>query len=283
VLFDNGAGQPDHPYFPYDAYEHSWPGFPIAGTRGQTWYLGAKGTMNSRKPAKTTVNQFTWNPRARALNDFSGDTSAGANGLWTDTPNYHWHSDPAGTAVSYLTGPLSANTTVVGAGAVHLWIRASVPNVDLQATITEVRPDGKETFVQNGWLRANERKLDARKSTPLEPVLSLRAKDVSALPRNRFVPVTIPLFYEGHAYRKGSRIRVLISAPNGDQPIWAFTQASPRRTTKVAVEMGRRAASNLVLPVVPSTSVPSPLPPCPSLRGEPCRPYVPYVNRSVSR
>ena len=49
------------------------------------------------------------------------------------------------------------------------WVRSSTPNVDLQATITEVRPDGKETFVQGGWLRGNERKLDARKSTPLEP------------------------------------------------------------------------------------------------------------------
>ena len=27
------------------------------------------------------------------------------------------------------------------------------PSVDLQATVTEVRPDGKETFVQGGWLR----------------------------------------------------------------------------------------------------------------------------------
>ena len=57
----------------------------------------------------------------------------------------------------------------------HAWVRSSTPNVDLQATISEVRPDGKETFVQGGWLRANERKLDAAKSTPLEPVLSLRA------------------------------------------------------------------------------------------------------------
>ena len=74
-----------------------------------------------------------------------------------------------GSAASYVTGPLSANTTVIGAGAVHAWVRSSTPNVDLQATISEVRPDGKETFVQGGWLRANERKLDAaraRRSSP---------------------------------------------------------------------------------------------------------------------
>ena len=63
---------------------------------------------------------------------------------------------------------------MIGAGAVNLWVRSSTPNVDLQATISEVRPDGKETFVQNGWVRGNARKLDPAKSTPLEPVLSLR-------------------------------------------------------------------------------------------------------------
>jgi hypothetical protein len=28
-------------------------------------------------------------------------------------------------------------------------------------------------------------------------------------------------------------------------------------------------------------SVPTGLPPCPGLRGEPCRAYVPYTNRSA--
>ena len=36
--------------------------------------------------------------------------------------------------------------------------------------------------------------------------------------------------------------------------------------------------SRLVLPVVPSIDVPTPLPPCPSLRGQPCRTYQPLAN-----
>jgi predicted acyl esterase len=156
---------------------------------------------------------------------------------------------------------------------VDAWIRSSRPNVDLQVTVTEVRPDGKETFVQGGWLRANERKLDRRKSRPLEPVLSLRAKDVRRLPRKRFVKVTIPLYYQGHAYRAGSRIRVIISAPNGDQPIWAFGEARPKGRAKVAIAHSKRRPSRLFLPVVPGVSVPTGLPPCPGLRGEPCRDY----------
>ena len=167
---------------------------------------------------------------------------------------------------------------MVGAGRVDLWVRSSTPNVDLQATISEVRPDGKETFVQNGWVRANERALDAAKSTELEPVLSLRAADVSPMPSDHFVPVTVPLYYEGHAYRAGSRIRVRISAPNGDQPIWSFSETEPAGTAEVEIGYGDGMPSRLVLPQVPGVTVPAQLPPCPGLRGEPCRDYVPFEN-----
>jgi predicted acyl esterase len=280
VLFDNGAGT-SSPGVPEPGFEHSWPSFPIPGTTAQSWYLGPRGTLASAPPARGGANGFEWNAHALPATDFSGDTGSGTGGLWTATPAYHWNPNPAGTAVSYVTAPLSANTTVVGAGAVKVWVRSSRPNVDLQATISEVRPDGKETFVQNGWLRADERKLDPAKSTLLEPVLSLRKSDVRAMPRGRFVPVTIPLYYEGHAYRAGSRIRVVISAPNGAQPIWAFAQTSPKRAAKVAVAFGKRRPSRLILPVVPGVSIPTGLPPCPGLRGEPCRAYQALANRGA--
>ena len=280
ILFDNGAGS-SQAGAPSPGFEQSFPRFPIPGTTGRSWYLSAKGALTDKRPARAAADSFTWNPHARPLTDFTGDTAGGAGGLWTATPPYKWVQNPAGSAASYLTSPLKNNTTVIGAGAVHAWVRSSTPNVDLQATITEVRPDGKETFVQNGWLRANERKLDARKSTPLEPVLSLRARDVSPLPRNRFVKVTIPLYYEGHAYRAGSRIRVTITAPNGDQPIWSFSQTQPKGTATVSIAHSKRMPSRLLLPVAPNVSVPTGLPPCPGLRGEPCRDYQAYANRSA--
>jgi uncharacterized protein len=181
--------------------------------------------------------------------------------------------------VAYVSSPLSANTVVVGGGAAQLWIRSSVPSVDLQVTVSEVRPDGIETFVQNGWLRASERKLDSATSTLLEPVLSLRHPDVAPLPKGRFTEVTVPLYYEGHAYRKGSRIRITIAAPGGDQAVWAFDQTSPGGRATVAIGHSPTMPSRVVLPVVPGVAVPTALPPCPGLRGEPCRRYQPLVNR----
>ena len=153
------------------------------------------------------------------------------------------------------------------------WVRASVPDVDLQVTVSEVRPDGQETYVQSGWLRASLRKLDQRKSTLLDPVLSLRRADAAKLPKGRFSRLVIPLYYEGHLYRAGSRIRVTITAPSGDQPVWAFAEAVPNHPAKVTVAFSRKRPSRLILPLVRGVTAPTPLPPCPSLRGEPCRPF----------
>ncbi len=275
ILFDNGAGG-SSPGDPYPGFEASFSRFPIPGTQARSWYLAQGGAMTGGKPAAGAADAFSWNPRAVSATDFTGEDGPG--GLWGRLPDFHWDQNPPRTAASYLTAPLKQDTVVIGGGAVHLWIKASAPNVDLQAMVTEVRPDGKETFVQDGWLRANERKLAATKSTLLEPVPRLRAADVQPLPRGRYTEVTVPLYYEGHAYRRGSRIRLTISAPNGSQPVWAFAQTSPRGTAQVSIAHSRKFPSRLILPVVPAVNVPTGLPPCPGLRGEPCRTYQPYTN-----
>jgi predicted acyl esterase len=278
ILFDNGAGDPENPGHPYPGFEKSFAAFPVPGTTAATWYLGSGGKLGDAPPLKSTADAFTWDAHARPLTDFTGNTGTG--GLWGALPNYQWTQDPSGTAVSYLTAPLATATTVVGGGALHLWVKSSTPNVDLQATISEVRPDGKETFVQNGWVRGNMRKLDAAKSTSLAPVLSMREADVAPMPKNKFVEVVVPLYYQTHAYRPGSRIRVRVSAPNGDQPIWSFGETDPVGQAQVAIGQGPKTPSRLLLPVVPGVEVPTALPPCPGLRGQPCRDYQPIVNRA---
>ena len=280
VQFDNGAGGLS-PGQPYPGFEAFFDELPIPGTEAKAWYLSPNGSLSDEPPGNLQADGFTWDADALPPTDFNGDTGSGDGGLWTAAPNYEWMQSPPGSAVSYLTDPLPEDTAVIGAGAVNLWIRSSTPNVDLQATISEVRPDGKETFVQNGWLRGSARKLDPEKSTPLEPVLSLRESDFSPLPANGFVELTVPLYYEGHAYRAGSRIRVTIAAPGGTQPIWAFAQAQPEGNAEVAIAHGEDMPSHLLLPVVPGVDAPSDLPPCPGLRGQPCRDYQAFVNRSV--
>ena len=289
VLFDNGAGGKS-PGQPYPGFEASFelpapgtePGSLVPGTEARAWYLSPGGGLADAPPADLGADGFTWNADALPPTDFTGNTAAGDGGLWTATPKYEWEQSPAGSAASYVSEPLAADTAVIGAGAVNAWVRTSAPDVDLQATISEVRPDGKETFVQNGWVRGKARKLDAAKSTPLEPVLSLLESDFATFPAGDFVPVTIPLYYEGHAYRAGSRIRVTIAAPGGTQPIWAFAEAVPEGTAEVAIARGGDKPSHLLLPVVPGVEAPTELPPCPGLRGQPCRDYQAFTNRTAN-
>ena len=278
VLFDNGAGG-HSPGQPYPGFEASFDQFPVPGTEARSWYLSPDGGLSDEPPADLGADGFTWDAQALPPTDFTGDTAAGDGGLWTATPEYEWEQSPPGSAVSYLSDPLAVDTAVIGAGAVNAWVRSSAPSVDLQATISEVRPDGKETFVQNGWIRGLARKLDAAKSTPLEPVPSFLESDFSSLPADGFTEVTIPLYYEGHVYRAGSRIRVTIAAPGGTQPIWAFAQTMPEGTADVAIARSDDMPSQLLLPVVPGVEAPTDLPPCPGLRGEPCRDYQASTNR----
>jgi len=104
--------------------------------------------------------------------------------------------------------------------------------------------------------------------------------DDEPLPANHFTRLPIPLYFQGHAYRAGSRIRVTISAVNGDQPIWAFATAQPSSPATVTVAHSASMPSRLVLPVVPGLSVPTARPACGVLRNEPCRDYVALTNRS---
>jgi predicted acyl esterase len=269
VLFDTGAGGSPGPGAPIAAFEQSFLRFPLPGTQAVSWYLSEGSALVPGATRLPGADSFTWNPRARAATDFSGNTGPG--GLWGATPSYHWTQNPPGTALSYVSAPLSASVAVVGAGSLQAWIRASTRDVDLQVTVSEVRPDGIETYVQSGWLRASDRKL-APGNSLLEPTLSLRRADAAPLPRGRFTQVVVPLYYEGHVYRAGSRIRITISAPGGDQPEWAFTQLTPGRPATVSIAHSEATPSRLILPVVPGVAVPTGLPPCPGLRGEPCRP-----------
>jgi uncharacterized protein len=273
VLFDNGAG--GSPGAPYPGFERSFSRFPIPGTKPSSWFFRPNGLMTrkaAKKGSKGASTTFIWDKNARPPHDFSG-TNTGGGDLWTTHPSYDWRQPPAGNAASFVTPPLARDSAIVGAGAVHAWVRASVPDVDLQVTVSEVRPDGKETYVQSGYLRTSMRKLDPRKSTLLEPVLSLQREDASKLPKGRFSKLIIPLYYEGHMYRAGSRIRVTVSSPVGDQPVWAFAETKPQGNARVTIALSRKHPSRLILPLVPGVTAPTPLPPCPGLRGEPCRTF----------
>jgi predicted acyl esterase len=146
-------------------------------------------------------------------------------------------------------------------------------------TISEVRPDGKETYVQSGWLRASQRALDTTTSTHLLPVQTHARADVEPLPTGDAALVRVPLYPFAHAFRAGSRIRIVVQPPGGNRPAWAFAALPGKRT--VTISHAHAQPSKVVLPVVSGVDVSTPLPACGTLRGQPCRTYEPLQNRTA--
>ena len=294
VRFDNGAGTGPADATaaagdPYAGFAQSFPTLPVPGTQAGTWYLGPNGILAAQPPSNEGIDAYTSDASALPLTNYTGSTGGG--GLWGNASQWKWNwlQNPPGSAASYVSAPLSEDTTVIGQGAVYLWVKSSTPDVDLQATISEVRPDGNETFVQNGWIRASERKLSTGSDNPFKqpgtlvaPIPSFTSADAAPMPADQFVEVAIPLYYQGHAYRAGSQIRVTIAAPNGTQPVWSFGDTEPSTgTAQVQLAYSSSMPSSLVLPVVPGVTIPTSLPACPSLRNQPCRTYRAYTNIDV--
>ena len=193
-------------------------------------------------------------------------------------PDYEWNHDRPGDATVYVSDPLPADVVVMGNPAVDFWLRSSATDVDLETTLSEVRPDGNETYVQSGFGRAAMRKL-APGATPEQPEHTGYLSDAAPLPVGRWARMQIDLFPVAHIFRKGSRIRVSLHTPGGDRPLWSWVLLRHDVPPTVDIANDASRPSRVVLPQVSGLSgYPASLPPCPSLRGQPCRRFEPYTN-----
>jgi hypothetical protein len=178
---------------------------------------------------------------------------------------------PAADGIAFQTAPFTTATTVVGPATLNLWVKATVPVEDFQATITEVRPSaGQEEYITSGFLRSSNQ-VDARDSTALFTDPTYLAAYARNLSPDRYSLVRIPIDPIAHTFRPGTELRVVISAPGGDRPEWAFDTLDNGQ--QATVGLGGWYASSFVFNVVPGVAATTTLPACGSLRGEPCRAY----------
>ena len=92
--------------------------FPSRAPRRAPGTSAPGGALADQPPARHGADEFTWDAHARPLTDFTGDTASARAASGPRRRDYQWTQDPAGTAVSYVTAPLSQDTAVIGAGAV---------------------------------------------------------------------------------------------------------------------------------------------------------------------
>ncbi len=276
VLMENGAGSPT-PGLPAPRFDIEFNRWPAPSTRQTAWYFGAGGTLNKSKAQTEGFDTYFPDPESRPMQTIPGQ---GQSESWEVMPNYDWRPLVDGTAVAYATAPLDRDTTVLGQGAVDLWLRSSALDTDIQVTLTEIRPDNLETYVQSGWLRASHRKLAARErgQSRIEVVQTHLEVDAEPMPAGEFVKMRVGIFGVAHTFRAGSRIRISIEAPGGDRTRWAFDTFDTNGTVQNDVGRSRVMASRLLLPIYRRAEAPAGLPPCPGLRGQPCRTFEPASN-----
>ena len=273
LLMDNGAG-PQGPGSIGATWELDYSAWPPKQVRPRRYYLRAKGALG-RRPANKGAARYRPDPRARPEQTLPGE---GEEDAWKAQPPYDWAPIATRKGLGFVSAPLTRDLVVAGPSSLDLYLKSSARDTDLQVTLSEVRPDGNETYVQNGWLRASQRKLDPSRSTVLNPYPTHLKSDAAPLPRGRYALVRVPLFPVAHAFRAGSRVRVTIEAPGGDRPRWDFDTIE-RGRTRNTIALGGARASSLVLPVVRgATAKGTPLPAPTALRGQPSRAYSPASN-----
>ena len=271
VLLDNGGGSAG-PGAMQPVWNADFTSWPPPSAKATALRLGPGGALTASSPSESSVS-FRPDPSARPATDLPAPGNP-----WAALPPYDWAPVTGSDGLGFTSPPLAHDVVAIGPASVDLWVKSTAADTDLQATVSEVRPDGKELFVQTGELRASDRALNPEASTATHPVPTYAAATAKPLPSGRFTEVRIPVLPFGYAFRAGSRLRVTITAPGGDRPVWQFDTFPTGGTVTDTVRLGGASPSALVLSVVPAIGPPDPQPACPSLRGQPCRDYVAAGN-----
>lgn len=273
VLFEVGANRPALPQASWEASFDAWP---LTEAEPRRWFFtdggrNADGGIAISAPITAESSSFITDP-----SEGSRITAPDLEALWTNRPGWDWVPSDESNRLTYTSDSLGETLTVVGPASVDLWLaavssdaRADIPNdVAVEASISEIAPDGTETLVQVGWLDLSRRALDDQ-STRLRPIPTLTAADRSPLVPGEPVEARVEILPFAHVFRAGSQIRVTIDAPGGNSARWQF--AAGERPIEFEVFSGGDFTSSMVMAIVPGLDPPAARPSCGSLRGQPCR------------
>ena len=264
VLFEEGAADGVVPGAASPRWVSDFESWPIPQATATTWYLNDNKSLSVEAPQATSASDSYKADPTSIADTFFKDSGS----IWKADVKWDWPHNTVGTAATYTSAPLTQTTVIAGSGSADLYIQSSTPDTDLEVTVSEIRPDGQEVYVQSGWLRASHRAIDTKQSTALRPVQGHFEKDAEALPANKWTLARVEIFPFAHAFRAGSRLRINIDAPGGNRGEWAFRTISAGETVQIARDSEHPSA--IVLSVVPGVDVPAAYPAC-SLRGQPCR------------
>ena len=235
----------------------TWP----PATRTKRLYLGSGGALTAARPSGAQPADSYVSPTVSAGTE-DGIVFGQQNKLWK------LPGTPAG-ALAYTTPKLARTVELLGPASVDLWLKSTATDTNLQATITEVRPDGQEVYVIRGWMTASQRKLDPRASTATMPVQTNLESDVQPLVPGEPTLMRLAVLPFDHVFRAGSRIRLVIDTPSQTGG-WNWKPLANAGVNSILHDSSH--PSELVVGTVPGAGAPAGYPACDTLLNQPCRP-----------
>ena len=277
VLFDVGAAT-EKPGSLVPSFTARYDQWPPADTKARSFYLGNDGTLAADAPSQKRADVFANDPSAGSKTFFG---KAGYQ-LLAPTWDFDWTAYERGDGLAYVTKAFDRDVVLGGPAYAELYAQVPDGDADVQVSLNLIRPDDTEWHITSGLLRLSDRKVDEKRSQGLRVERTYARKDAEDMPAGKIEPVKVPLPSFAQAFRKGDRLRVTISSPGRDYGTWAF-ETIGKDGAKRRIGRGPDQASRLVVGVLPGIEkVPSVDTPCPSLRGQACRPYRPVPNTPAS-
>jgi predicted acyl esterase len=144
--------------------------------------------ISGYKPTGTAAESLSLDP-----NGALGTSTAAAG-----TATFHQPKDPSteGGSVTFTTAPLTSPLSLFGRPTLNLKATLSGSDANLYAELLDIGPDGKQTLVNNGFLRASHRSSDV---TP------------TPVPSGQQVSYTISIRPDDWQFAAGHRIALRIS------------------------------------------------------------------------
>lgn len=229
------------------------PRWPLPGTRFTKVYLapGASGSAASVNDGRLAIEPVSAASAASvgALNTLGarGDLRilAAVNPGIGRPEDFDLRAEEA-SALTWTSPPLAEPLELSGPMSITLYAATTLEDFDWMVRLADVWPDGRSEWITDGQLRAGLRTTDRRRSLrgaggvavkPWLPLDRLRPP-----PPGQVVEYQIPLYEASNVFQAGHRVRV--------EAVPVLRTGSAAGT--VTVQLGRRHASHVVLPVIPS-------------------------------
>lgn len=129
-------------------------------------------------------------------------------------PDCFVHQSPAITgeipSLKYLTAPLPEDTEVTGPIALTLFASIDAEDTNWIVTLKDVSPEGSETQLTQGWLKASHRAIDESRSKPWEPFHP--HLNPSPIKPNEIFEYKIGIQPTSNVFKSGHRIKLEIAS-----------------------------------------------------------------------